>query len=125
MNKTYAASATLLALSAVVLGALGAHALEGSLSAQALDSYKTAVRYQMWHALALLFLSLCGNTLPGLKLIFRFWLTGIILFSGSIYLLSTQALWGDAPGWLGPLTPLGGGALIAGWAVLFVGLVLK
>jgi len=99
MNKTYAASATLLALSAVVLGALGAHALEGSLSAQALDSYKTAVRYQMWHALALLFL---------------------ILFSGSIYLLSTQALWGDAPGWLGPLTPLGGGALIAGWAVLFV-----
>lgn len=111
----------LFALTAVVLGALGAHALKSHLEPSALESFKTGVRYQAWHAFALLFLGLAGakKTLKNLQVIGWFFSLGILLFSVSIYLLSTQSLTGINFTWLGPITPIGGLLLITGWAILF------
>lgn len=98
----------------VVLGAFGAHALETRLDADALASWHTAVQYHLLHALALLALGLYALaserkvTLPA-----ALFSAGIALFSGSIYLL----VFTRQP-WLGPITPLGGLCLIAGWASL-------
>ncbi len=98
----------------VVLGALGAHSLEKILSPQQLDSFETGVRYQLIHALALLALGLSENarryTWTG-----AFWISGTLLFSGSIYVLSALELSPSMRGVLGPITPLGGLLLIAGW----------
>ncbi len=115
--KKWISTAALLALTAVVLGALGAHALEEKLDPAQLESFKTGVRYQMWHALALLLLP----ALPlnkGKNQIAWLWTLGILLFSGSIYLLSTRLLHGWPVAWLGPVTPVGGLLFMAGWLLL-------
>ena len=100
---------------AVMAGAFGAHALEGTLSTETLETYSTAVRYQMYHALGLL----------GAGWVMKEWrtnvagvsgwlfLAGILLFSGSLYLLSLTGI-----GWLGAITPFGGLAFIIGWFLL-------
>ena len=105
-----AAGATLAGL-AVVLGAFGAHALRGWIGSEALDWWKTAVEYQMWHALAVLGLGFSGlhwTRLPA-------WLlaAGTIVFSGT---LDAMALGGSH--WLGAVTPFGGLLMICGWALL-------
>lgn len=103
-----------LALSAVVLGAFGAHALKDILIARSTVSvWETAVRYQMWHALALLVVSLFPEkqTFPGAAM--PFLVIGTLLFSGSLYALAT-----GAPSWIGPITPIGGLCLITGWSLL-------
>lgn len=123
--KNLMAVAAFFAGTAVVLGALGAHALENKLSADALDSFKTAVRYQMWHALAIIFLALLAKNYPVKKLIAWLWVIGIVFFSGSIYLLSTRSLTGWPVNWLGPVTPLGGLLLIVGWFWLAISLSRK
>jgi len=105
---------SILALSAVLLGAFGAHALKQTLSAHdSIQTWETAVRYQMWHALGLILLSLISErqTLP--KMTGACFVIGTLLFSGSLYGLAL-----DGPNWLGPITPLGGLCLIAGWALL-------
>ncbi len=102
---------------AVVLGAFAAHALNDRLvEAGQLDTWRTAVRYQMWHALALLLVGLLRQHASGLG--FTSWMfpLGSLLFSGSIYALA----FGVAPSVMGPITPLGGTLLIAGWVGLFV-----
>ena len=114
----WACSAGLLA---VVLGAFGAHGLKGRLSPEAMASFETGVRYQLIHALALFtaawLAERTGTRLP--LLAGALWCAGIVLFSGSIYLLATRALLSiEGWRWLGPITPLGGLCLIAGWAVL-------
>ncbi len=111
--------------SAVVLGAFGAHLLEDLLSTDALRSFEVGVRYQFYHGLALLFLSLAPLSK---KLIARtsiLFILGIILFSSSIYLLSLASMYGDTglPAILGPITPIGGLMLILGWINLLVGVV--
>lgn len=111
-------TAGILAGIAVILGALGAHALKETLSPQELESFETAVRYQMWHALALFALSRWSSDLKFTNWIYRLWLSGVILFSGSIYLLSTDHLYNLKLSFLGPVTPLGGLAMIAGWFLL-------
>lgn len=112
----------LFALTAVVLGAFGAHALKEVLSPDQLTSYETGVRYQMYHALALILLSLRGAliTLRFEKAILFLFTMGILLFSCSIYLLNLQTVLGINLKWLGPITPLGGSLLIIGWALLLV-----
>lgn len=93
----------------VVSGAFGAHALEARLAASGhAETWQTAVRYQMWHGLALLLLSLRGS--GALRLPAGLFIVGTVLFSGSLYWISL-----GGPGWLGPITPIGGLALIAGW----------
>lgn len=119
-KKTILIIASLLGITGVILGALGAHALEASLTPDQLESYKTAVRYQMWHALALLFLFVASEHLKLVKITALLWTLGVLLFSGSIYLLSMQDSWGKDFSWLGPVTPLGGLLMITGWVVLLL-----
>ncbi len=105
---------------AVILGAMGAHALKAKLEPESLKSFETAVRYQAWHAIALLALGLSSYPLKQLKAIVLCWIIGIFLFSGSIYLLSTSLITGFELRFLGPVTPIGGLFFIAGWCLLFV-----
>jgi len=105
---------SILAFCAVLLGAFGAHALKQTLSAHdSIQTWETAVRYQMWHALGLILLSLICERQVLPKMIGPCFFIGTLLFSGSLYGLAL-----DGPNWLGPITPLGGLCLIAGWALL-------
>lgn len=106
---------------AVTLGALGAHALQEVLSETQLRSFETGVRYHIYHTLALFALAVSGNlfTSKARSAIGLFFLIGIVLFSGSIYLLSMRSVWGlDGLRVLGPVTPVGGILLIIGWVRL-------
>jgi len=116
-------SAAILGLLAVVLGALGAHALEKVLDNSSLNSFKTGVRYQAWHALALLALVSINYPIKRKGTIAILWLLGTILFSGSIYLLSLSGLWEMNFSFLGPVTPLGGLLMISGWFLLLIGVI--
>ena len=101
---------------AVALGAFGAHALEGKLSDQYLEVYKTAVQYQMIHTLALLGVAILGAIhpeAPWLRPSAWLFLVGTVLFSGSLYALVFS---GIRP--LGMITPIGGLAFILGWVAL-------
>ncbi|MGH7006258.1 MAG: DUF423 domain-containing protein, partial [Alphaproteobacteria bacterium] len=98
-------------------GAFGAHALQGALDAPALQTFETGARYHMYHALAmgLAALAIRGDTTRGgaAKLAAALFLAGIVLFSGSLYLLAATRL-----RMLGMVTPFGGLAFLAGWAAL-------
>ncbi|WP_445383959.1 DUF423 domain-containing protein [Robiginitalea sp. IMCC44478] len=119
MNKTILITAGFLGLTAVVLGALGAHALAEKLPPAALKSFSTGVEYQMYHALFLLFLGSTDRLLiKHKKAIFWLIFTGVICFSFSIYGLSTQPLSGLELGSIALLTPLGGLLMISGWGLL-------
>jgi len=120
INRSTLAWAAGLAAIAVILGALGAHALKASLSPDGLESFKTGVRYQMWHALALAIIAVIPPREFGVKWIKGLWISGVILFSGSIYLLSIAPIFDFNFSFLGPITPLGGLALISGWILLFI-----
>lgn len=108
---------------AVALGALGAHALKnqlpgGLITVDQLNGFDTAVKYQMYHTLAMLGIVLLRQHLNGkaLNLAYGFFFWGIILFSGSLYFLCTRNLLGmEGLRVLGPVTPLGGLLFIAGW----------
>lgn len=108
-----ATAGALLAL-ATITGAFGAHALKTHLSPDRLAVYETAVRYHFLHALGLLAIGLTANSSDTslVRMSAYLILAGIVLFSGSIYALSF-----GGPRLLGPVTPLGGLALIAGWVV--------
>jgi uncharacterized membrane protein YgdD (TMEM256/DUF423 family) len=115
--------ASLLGLIGVILGAFGAHGLKPHLSPEQLLSYETGVRYQLIHAVALLailgFRSHCSDKL--MRISTGFMTTGVVLFSGSIYLLACREVIGlTSYKWLGPITPLGGLCLIIAWGILVV-----
>ncbi len=119
MARLFFAIASILGALSVAGGAFGAHALKGQLTETALGSFETGIRYQMYHALALLLVALLIKQSPHVS-----WLTaaggcfiaGTVLFSGSLYGLSLAGIKA-----LGPVTPLGGVALIAGWICLVIG----
>ncbi len=113
------------ALFSVILGAFGAHALKEVLTDSQLNSFETAVRYQMYHGLALLILGFHAEQLPKFKLLSTLLITGTLLFSGSIYLLNIQEAIGISLSFLGPITPVGGLFLISGWALLLLSLIKK
>ena len=106
---------------AVILGAMGAHALEDVLSTEKLNAFETAVRYQLFHAILLLVIGHIYeqqfNLLLSSAIILIF--SGIILFSGSIFLLSFTSL---PIGWI---TPIGGLVLIIGWGLILVWAIRK
>ena len=108
-----------LGMIAVILGALGSHALKEVLSPEQLESFTIGVRYQMTHVLLLMIVLLTSYFEERIKQT-SFWLTivGILLFSGSIYLLNLQQLLGVKLSFLGPVTPIGGLFLIANWGFL-------
>lgn len=112
MNK-YIKIGALTAMLSVVLGAFGAHLLEDRLTADALDIYETGVQYHMFHAAGILLIAMLIDRLPSPKLAIwaaRLLLIGIVLFSGSLYILALSGV-----KVLGAITPLGGVAFIAGW----------
>ncbi len=119
MSRIFLISGTSLAGLAVILGAFGAHALKSKLSVEQLQVFETGVRYQMYHAFALILLfaimGKSGSSLANYSGIL--FLTGIALFSGSVYLLACNEILGiqKLKGILGPVTPLGGLCLISGW----------
>ncbi len=103
---------------AVILGAFGAHALKRKLPTDLLSVYETAVEYHFYHALALLLIGLLGVWQPQstlLKYSGFTMLVGILLFSGSLYVLAISGI-----RWLGAITPLGGLCLITAWALLLI-----
>lgn len=116
-SKTILVLAGILGALAVTFGAFGAHALKGMLSQEMLDVFDTGVRYQAWHATALLFLGLvsCFSADPTWRVSATLMLAGSVLFSFSLYGLAL-----GGPRWLGPVTPLGGVLMIAAWATLVV-----
>jgi uncharacterized membrane protein YgdD (TMEM256/DUF423 family) len=106
-------SGSLLGLTGVALGAFGAHSLRTTFDATGgLENWKTAVLYQLIHAVALLALS--GRVEPVARRVGIFWTLGVVLFSGSLYLLAV----GTPVKFLWPVTPAGGLALLFGWATL-------
>lgn len=102
-------------LVAVAAGAFGAHALRARLSPEMLSVFEVGVRYQMYHALALLAVAWALARWPGSAALAAGWLfvAGTLLFSGSLYLLALSGV-----RWLGAIAPIGGLALLAGWAAL-------
>ncbi|MDV6318566.1 DUF423 domain-containing protein [Chromohalobacter sp. HP20-39] len=99
----------------VMAGAFGAHALDGWLAPRLLEAFETGVRYQAWHTLAAMAVLIWRGQQPlqGQRAVLWLWSLGMAAFSGSLYLL---ALTGAH--WLGPITPLGGLLLMAGWLTL-------
>lgn len=120
LSRICIAIGAVLGLIGVITGALGAHALEETLGDK-LASYETAVRYQMYHALAFIVLGVMAARaeLRGLTIIAWFWALGVLLFSGSIYLLVLTPLK------VGIVTPIGGLLMIVGWAILLVSALRK
>lgn len=118
VDRTFFRLGAFSALVAVAAGAFGAHALRSRLAPDLLAVFETAARYQMYHALALLAVAWAADRWPGPSVRWAGWLfvIGTVLFSGSLYLLALSGV-----RWLGAVTPLGGAALLAGWACLGLG----
>jgi uncharacterized membrane protein YgdD (TMEM256/DUF423 family) len=117
MARIFLSMAAIFAGLAVAVGAFGSHALREKLSDRSLEIFETGVRYQMYHALALLVVALLISQTdkPSTALVVTGWLfiAGIIIFSGSLYALSLTGI-----KYLGAITPLGGVAFIAAWLIL-------
>ena len=116
-------SAAVMGCLAVIVGAFGAHALKPTLTATGrLDTYELAVRYQFYHALAMLAVGLLMGQFSSKKLYYAglFFFLGIFLFSGSLFVLCFTGI-----GVLGAVTPLGGVLFILGWVFLFLGVYKK
>ncbi|RZJ68623.1 MAG: DUF423 domain-containing protein [Flavobacterium sp.] len=120
MNRKIIAAGAFFGMTAIILGAFGAHALKATLSTEQLQTFETGVKYQMYHALFLLFVGMFSGISEKKKKVI-FWLVslGVILFSGSIYLLATNAVEGFNK-IIGPVTPVGGLLLIIGWFALLI-----
>ena len=125
MNKHIVITASVFGAIAVMAGAFGAHALKAVLNPLQLQTWQTAVQYNFYHVFALLFLAALANGNQSLTTasyyLFSF---GIVLFSGSLYLLSCR----EALGWdwlriMGPITPIGGLLFIAGWVTLALSVI--
>jgi uncharacterized membrane protein YgdD (TMEM256/DUF423 family) len=123
MNKQVIIIASVFGILAVILGAFGAHALKSLLDPAGLDVWKTAVSYHFYHTLALLFVSIlpASNSRAG-NLAAWFFSLGILLFSGSLYLISAKEILNFTQlSVLGPITPIGGLFFILGWfSLIFV-----
>lgn len=121
MHKFFLLAGCLLMALSVAIGAFGAHGLKEVLQrTQRIETFETAVKYQFYHSLAILFLGILmfhfqNKFLNGSGFLF---IAGIIIFSGSLYVLSLTGI-----KWLGAITPIGGLAFIAGWVLAFIALL--
>lgn len=120
MKKNLLISGSIFAIIAVILGAFGAHGLEDILASNNReDVYETAVRYNFYHAFALLICGILSKDYSKkyISLSGKFFMAGIIIFSGSLYILAITNI-----SWLGMITPFGGLAFIIGWALMILGI---
>ncbi len=126
MDKKVVLVAAFLGVTAIILGAFGAHGLKKVLSAEQLTTFEVGIRYQMYHALFLLFVGTFAFL--GEKertIIFYLTITGVLFFSGSIYFLATNTITNLKTKFLGPITPIGGLFLVAAWVYLFYAVLSK
>lgn len=128
MHRRYLRTAAILGALTVALGAFGAHGLEGKVADKAVKTFETAVRYQMFHVFALALAGILYRDFPNkwIKTSGVLFLLGILLFSGSLYLLTwATAVVSPNFRWVGPITPVGGLFFIGGWIYLAVGVNKK
>jgi uncharacterized membrane protein YgdD (TMEM256/DUF423 family) len=121
MNKRIILTAAFLGVLAVILGAFGAHMLKAFVSTSSLEIWQKGVEYQFYHVFALLYLSTFArykNKLIGFS--FLFFTVGILLFSGSLYVLALKDIYHFSASFIGPITPIGGLFFILGWISLFL-----
>jgi uncharacterized membrane protein YgdD (TMEM256/DUF423 family) len=122
MERVFAAIGAVLGASGVALGAFGAHALRGKLDSSSLATFETAVRYQFYHALALLAVAWLCSRVATKTIVIAGWLfvVGTLLFSGSLYLIVLTEMRS-----LGVITPAGGVALVTGWVLMAFPVIRK
>jgi uncharacterized membrane protein YgdD (TMEM256/DUF423 family) len=121
MDKKIISTGAIFGMLAIILGAFGAHALKKALSIEELSTFETGVKYQMYHALFLLFIGMNDKITPkAKKSIYILTIIGILFFSGSIYLLATNSLTLFDFKIIGFVTPLGGLLLISAWITLLM-----
>lgn len=126
MDKKIISTGAIFGMIAIILGAFGAHALKKVLSIESLSTFETGVKYQMYHALFLVFIGTLNElSLKAKKTIYNLVVFGVLFFSGSIYLLATNPLTSFDFKVIGFITPIGGLLLILGWGVLFFNFVKK
>ena len=126
MDRKIISTAAIFGMIAIILGAFGAHALKKILSIDQLATFETGVKYQMYHALFLLLIGILSDiTQKTKKKIYYLTLFGVVLFSGSIYLLATNDLTPFDFRTIGFITPIGGFLLILGWAVFLLSILKK
>lgn len=128
MNKLFLIVGTILSGLAVVLGAFGAHGLKKIVNPESLATYHTGVQYQMYHALALIIIGILSERATSSFLNYAgfLFLGGIVLFSGSLYLIvSMQAMNKTIPTGVGIITPIGGLLFILGWLALLLAIIRK
>jgi uncharacterized membrane protein YgdD (TMEM256/DUF423 family) len=124
MHRGYLKTAAVLGALSVALGAFAAHTLKQSVSDYVLGIFETAVRYQFYHVFALFIAAILFREFPNrwIKWSGTLFIIGIILFSGSLYGLTTiKALAVPGLNWIGVITPFGGLCFILGWIFLFIG----
>jgi len=122
MQRIFLFTGALFAFIGIAAGAFGAHILKHQLSTEMLSVFETAVRYQMYHALGLILLASIPGSLLGKWKSFTGWffMTGTLLFSGSLYVLSLTGI-----RWVGAVTPIGGTIFLLGWLGLALGSLRK
>ncbi len=121
MDRKIISTAAILGFITIILGAFGAHALKAVLTIDQLSTFETGIKYQMYHVLFLLFVGTNqAITEKAKKTIFYLVVIGVILFSGSIYLLSTSTITHINISSIGFITPIGGLLLIVAWFWLFI-----
>lgn len=128
MYKPALMAAFITALLAVIIGAFGAHKLKEFMEPKLLESFETGVKYQYYHAFALAIAGIIYAAFPSPKIIyaFYFFIIGILLFSGSIYVMTLlKSLQGISIGKFGLITPIGGLCFIVGWLFLLLSLFDK
>ena len=126
MDRKIISIGAVLGMVAIILGAFGAHALKKVLSLEQLGAFETGVKYQMYHALFLLFVGTNQNiALKAKKIILNLVVVGVVFFSGSIYLLATNTLTSFDFRVFGFVTPIGGLLLITAWLWLFIAIFKK
>ncbi|MFC4262142.1 DUF423 domain-containing protein [Ferruginibacter yonginensis] len=128
MHKGFLSAGIVSAGLSVILGAFAAHGIKSKVTADVLAIFETGVRYQMYHAFALLFTAIMFQYFDSKQVLWAGYLfiIGIVLFSGSLYLLTYfKGVGNNAFNWLGAITPFGGTAFIAGWVLLLVAVITK
>ena len=128
MSKIFLIIGTILSGLAVALGAIGAHSLKKIADADTLATYQTAVQYQMYHALALILVGILAERIlnPMADYAGFFFIGGVVLFSGSLYLISSLKVMNKTvPTAVGIMTPVGGLLFILGWLMLLVAIIKK
>lgn len=126
MNKIILLTAAVLGVLSIILGAFGAHALKALIGLESLQTFEIGVRYQMYHALFLLFVGSTDLIKPkSKKIIFYLIVLGVVFFSGSIYGLATNVLTNFDFKTFGFITPIGGLLFVLAWMMVFANIIKK